>query len=176
MFSYLIKLLRMMPLLTFIISFFYFLLTFNFKYLILTIVLITNDYANRFIKYIIKSTFGDSIFGILGKRPKGAKDCGFFENSPIQKESYGMPSGHSQNIGFISIYLILNTLNQNYKKEKKLLIVSSLIILIFAIMYSRIYLNCHTYPQVIIGVIIGLLFGYIYYMNEDFIIKYIFNI
>jgi membrane-associated phospholipid phosphatase len=112
----------------------------------------------------------------IGKRPRGAVNCGCFidENNPIKLcESYGMPSGHSiiaiLTATFWTIYILNNSKN-NLFKILSILILNSFCVLVC---FSRIYLNCHTIQQVIIGAIIGFIFGkisYKYYINN---IKYL---
>ena len=43
------------------------------------------------------------------------------------------------------------------------------------IMYSRVYLKCHTIQQVIMGGLLGASFGSMYYNNKE-IVKKIFNL
>lgn len=125
-----------------------------------------SEISNCFFKnYISKPLIGNKKLPILGigSRPKGAKNCGILSDGLIAK-SYGMPSGHSQAAGFFMMFQLLNTNNPLYR----FLIISISI----WIMYSRIKLGCHTIQQVIIGGIIGIIFGY---LTNYFYKKYLSN-
>ena len=154
--DYIIGIARAYPLIIILSSFLSYFLTFEFRYFMLGIALLANDISNCLFKNIIQKIFGDKIIGLLGKRPIGAKNCGFFykSNNSLSK-SYGMPSGHSQNAAFFSTYTILNILDSNISKRIKLFSITLSICLPIGIMYSRVYLNCHTVQQVIIGGIIS---------------------
>lgn len=124
--------------------------TFSF---VLFILLIIDNLLNKIFKYICKY-----FIPINGKRPKNATNCGcFIDLNNINKlaTSYGMPSGHSQNIFFISTFLSL------YFKS----IYKTIGLYLIAIYggYLRIKMNCHTLYQVIIGSLLGILIGYIFY-------------
>jgi len=107
----------------------------------------------------------------------GAKNCGFFLNpKETLSKSYGMPSGHSQNAVFFSTYVIMNMLDSNISLHQKTFGISLFICLALGIMYSRVYLNCHTIPQVVVGGLIGFLLAKIYYEKEEEIKKYLFNV
>ena len=62
-------------------------------------------------------------------------------------------------------------MNQSIKIIGILLLIS----IGLGIMYSRIYLKCHTIQQVIIGGLLGSVLGTLYYNNKNFI-KQQFNI
>lgn len=64
---------------------------------------------------------------------------------------YGMPSGHSQTMAFLTVYTYLNTYSL------PLLIVN--LFLTYSTIIQRIETNKHTEKQVNIGLIIGSLFG-----------------
>lgn len=101
-----------------------------------------------------------------GERPKGAINCGCFidEKNPMKLcKSYGMPSGHSIIAILTATFWTMYILNN--KKNNLLKVISLIILINFCILVciSRIYLNCHTIQQVIIGVIIGNIFGKISY-------------
>jgi membrane-associated phospholipid phosphatase len=99
----------------------------------------------------------------IGERPIGAKYCNCFiseDNLNGYVDSFGMPSGHSI-IGmltsiFISYYILHNYPN-NYMRILSLIIVNMLGILVCV---SRLWLNCHTIQQIIIGGFIGIISGY----------------
>lgn len=76
---------------------------------------------------------------------------------------YGMPSGHAQMAFFITTFLYLVTRN--------IWIAFSLLLLSFIIMCQRVVYNRHTILQVLVGSVVGILFGFfVYYtaMNSSF--------
>lgn len=122
----------------------------DFIYVYFLITYILNNIVNHIIKTILKIP-----------RPKGAKNCSsVITKNDILSKTYGMPSGHSQIIGFIIgfwIFYIIDKYNQ-YSLKNKIGFLIILLLLIY-ICISRILIGCHTINQVIVGYIIGLLFG-----------------
>ena len=94
---------------------------------------------NRILKEVCRYSMGDKVWPIVGN--------GNRPNSNIS--SYGMPSGHSQAVGFFIAHQI--------KTKSKYLIPSVLISL--EVMYSRIANGHHTIQQIVVGFLIGLIFG-----------------
>lgn len=128
-----------------------------------------NDFLKNFVAKPLMKNNSVPILGI-GKRPKGAKNTSIFlsENIEEQKKlstSYGMPSGHSQNATFFSTYLILHILNGGGLQDSigKMISIGLLILLALYVLASRVYLNCHTTQQVIVGGLIGSGLGGGYY-------------
>tara|TARA_B110000444_G_scaffold50410_1_gene46417 strand:+ start:1529 stop:2035 length:507 start_codon:yes stop_codon:yes gene_type:complete len=125
--------------------------------------LVISNILNGVYKYqIAKPIMGDKKYPILGKgsRPKGANHCGIWKDPPGHKtKSYGMPSGHAQEATGFATYVILD----NLSKGGNILDITNIIVGFFAffIPYSRVYLNCHTYQQVIVGGTIGILMAII---------------
>jgi membrane-associated phospholipid phosphatase len=73
-------------------------------------------------------------------------------------KTYGMPSGHAQAIGF---FLISQIINKN--KYWPLIFIYSL-----QLLHSRIIKQHHTYQQVIIGYLLGIITGYYSILMECF--------
>ena len=101
-----------------------------------------------------------------GTRPKGAKHCGcFITESNLEgiTKSYGMPSGHSIMASLTLTFWVLYFLDniKNVKKRNHSIFLLGLIC--SSVIISRVYLKCHTIQQVIIGSLIGAIFGYIGY-------------
>ena len=139
----------------------------------LFIFLILSNMANGVLKYkIAKPIMKDKKYPILGKgsRPKGAANCGIWKDRPGHKTtSYGMPSGHSQEAWGFATYMILTNMSYGYDLfDIRNVILSGLAVFI---MYSRVYLNCHTVQQVIIGGLIGILFGSVGFTLKAPIVK-----
>lgn len=109
---------------------------------------------------IFKPLMRDYVFPFLGSglRPPGAKNCGLWsddDDASLNYDdnmslNYGMPSGHAQLITFfLTSQLLDNDLNQ---KTKLFLILLSLYLL-----YTRVELGCHTWQQVILGALFGII-------------------
>jgi len=89
----------------------------------------------------------------------------------------GMPSGHSSMAWFLATYFILKLWNKNKNKNNiknnNLKYLLSVIIILFAtsISISRTDLieGCHTYLQVVLGGIFGIIFGLVVYYLKDYI-------
>jgi len=132
-----------------------------------------NEIINDFLKTrVAKPIMGNKNIPLLGfgKRPQGAKNTSNFLSEDIKEQqklstSYGMPSGHSQTATFFSTYLILHILNGGGYQDS-IMKYSSIVFLTgisFFIMASRVYLNCHTIQQVVVGGFLGSIFGAVYY-------------
>jgi len=70
-------------------------------------------------------------------------------------DQYGMPSGHSQSVGFSLAYIFLTLYNTNISLFYSTI---SLITLMQRFEYKN-----HTFPQIIVGFLLGLFLGYVFY-------------
>ena len=78
--------------------------------------------------------------------------------------SYGMPSDHSQFVAFTAIYLVQVLLaRQGTRKSALILSTLSMAFTCVAVFYSRLYLRAHTLEQVLVGALLGLITGRIWY-------------
>jgi membrane-associated phospholipid phosphatase len=68
---------------------------------------------------------------------------------------YGMPSGHAQTSFFITTFIYLVT--------RQIFITFFMILLSVMVMFQRVIYNEHTISQVLVGAIIGILFGFFVY-------------
>jgi membrane-associated phospholipid phosphatase len=147
---------------------------------------LVNWIAKTIIKRIYKISKRKSLpFLGIGDRPKGAKDCGAFtdcESCNLKTNSFGMPSGHSQIGWFFFIYGSLYMAEhirikyhtaENLYKARIWLSVGIVLLFLMAITlsYSRVYLNCHTVQQVIMGGIFGIGVGLLSYWISAMIIE-----
>ncbi|KAL1935765.1 hypothetical protein VTP01DRAFT_4905 [Rhizomucor pusillus] len=88
------------------------------------------------------------------------------------KKSYGMPSSHSQVIAFFTIYLhcILTAQARTLLNTALFLIIH---IFGLSVVWSRVRLGHHTKSQVAVGILIGALIGYLWYIGwKDFVVQY----
>ena len=144
----------------------------------LTIVLGIISLSNQVIKEYISRPLYNIIPKlnkfIQGSRPVNAVSCGLFLDGKKGSRTFGMPSGHSQIIWSITIYILLKLWNKE-KKNKLLLWFISIVLILYAlyVSYSRVYIDgCHTLPQVIIGSLIGILLSsLIYYLEVNIFYK-----
>jgi len=114
--------------------------------LIFFVAIIFNILINFGLKVLMKNLSGS-------KRPVNEPgNCG---------DSYGMPSGHSQFAWFFSTFWVLYIYYNNTFKNKtsNILSIVSLILLALIVSISRVYINCHTTNQVLIGGLIGIIIG-----------------
>jgi len=145
-------------------------MTSDFDFLYLLIMLFLGEGINYTLKYkVLKPIFGDHI-PILGQgsRPTGAKDCGIFLSKKEKKlTSYGMPSGHSQNSALFATFLILKLLGEgiNISLIVKIAIIAGWSL---SVMVSRWVFNCHTVGQILIGATLGIFFGATAFKCKDF--------
>ena len=153
------------------------LISHNFFLTLMGIFSISNSIINLFLKqgfkvlYSIIKTKSLPIIGI-GERPVGGyklNNIGCFDKYTNEAKLFGMPSGHAQNAWFFAIFSIMYLIDQ---KQKKTLWVSLLLIIIASfISYSRVYNNCHTTEQVVVGSLFGLFFGFWGYIITKYIIQ-----
>jgi len=132
------------------------------------------DKSNLFFYYIV-GIFINAILNLIIKgiiqEPRPSEDLKTFELSlkngsrflfkdGIPHDIFGMPSGHTQSSLFSTIFIFLSL--------KKLNILRVYLIISFIIMSQRVAFNHHTIPQVIVGAIVGGLFGYfMFYMAQN---------
>ncbi|CCD24716.1 dolichyldiphosphatase NDAI_0D04020 [Naumovozyma dairenensis CBS 421] len=115
---------------------------------------LSNEIFNNIIKNIIKQTrpyhnyFGES-----------------FQQNTL-RSGYGMPSAHSQFMGFLTLYLSLRYIYNwnNLSAFWKFLGISFITILGGCVCFSRLYLKYHSFNQVLVGWTLGTLTGSSYYL------------
>lgn len=112
---------------------------------------LVSEVLNKILKKIIKQP-----------RPEFHKDFGTGSYSL----TYGMPSAHSQFMGFFCGYFICIILfkMQNFGDFEKMISASILVTVGTLVCFSRVYLLYHTYQQVLVGVMFGALLGLIYFV------------
>lgn len=140
----------------------------NILLFILSIYILWNKHKLLFY-YIIGSFFNTILNVILKgiiKHPRPSEDINAFNlalstgkrfiyKNGIPYDIFGMPSGHAQFCLYSTIFIYLST------KHVKLLYLY--LFVSFFTMIQRVVYNHHTILQVMIGGVIGLLFGYLMY-------------
>jgi len=175
-FNTIISILRASPALSFVISFVLFITTQIDMYLFLMVLIFLGELLNNVLKHgVFKPLMKNNKWPILGygTRPLNSKNSSQFGNinkSP-HKHTYGMPSGHSQTALLFATFITLMITDyhsSSLSKYTQYILVSSLVVFTVSILWSRIYLNCHTIQQVTLGSIIGGIIGYYgYYFMKD---------
>lgn len=120
---------------------------------------VLNDISNNIIKNIIKET-----------RPI---DFGSFQKDSV-RSAYGMPSAHSQFMGFFMMYMGLRVWCQwsGLTKWNKVVASFGLFLASAGVVVSRVYLGYHTGKQVMVGFSIGAFFGTCHYI-ASMLVRYI---
>jgi len=153
---------------------------FNTKFISLFILLIISELINPVLKYFSTQLLKSSI----SQRPREYKNCSIFYSNRLSS-SNGMPSGHSQITTIFLCYILYHivynntehstdnkiditlkntniTLSKHNNKIIQYSILSIICILSVLVYISRSYYNCHTIPQIIIGMLCGGLIFMVY--------------
>ena len=158
---------RIYPLIVQIISFLMYFINLDKDFIILGITMILSEIINGGLKNLVcKPLMGNKYYPIigLGRRPDGANNCGlYYVGKDNVSTSYGMPSGHSQNSAVFSTFMLMKILDSDLSDTYKTLSIIFFPLLLIYIMWSRVYLGCHTIQQTIIGSSIGIAIGYYVY-------------
>lgn len=135
--------------------------------LLLTVLL--NKIANPLFKlavvqlYKMLGKYPNGEIPILGRgsRPSGASNTGLFITYPPSTDTtWGMPSGHSQIAWMVATYLALYWTKMSKPTPGN--IAKTVFVFAFAILisFSRVFIDkVHTYQQVIVGGILGVIIG-----------------
>ena len=160
------------PMIIIIIVLGHFIGTKNPESLYLLVWLIIVERINQLFKLIVKYIFGKKDIPLLGRgeRPEEAKNCGYIANGK-KPTSYGMPSGHSHTAAFFSVYSILVINSHPISEGMKTSLAIILTALAFWIMYSRTIFKCHTIQQVLMGGILGSIFGVIAFNFKNIVLQ-----
>ena len=151
-----------------------FLVSGDIKYGIFFIVIIINEMLNHIEKAFFKkiseeNTERPSAWGCKQGDCTTPIGCGIYPTKTYSTSS-GFPSGHAQITSFAAMFWTLFLLAKR-KKEKKpidkylIIKISILWILCFIVCYQRIYSECHSFIQVIAGLLFGIIFSSISYLG-----------
>lgn len=111
-----------------------------------------NEVLNKMVKCVVKQP-----------RPEFHKDFGI----GTYGLSYGMPSAHSQFMGFFATYFAcMVVLKLPLRQWAKTLAVAVLAAACVGVAFSRVYLLYHTPLQVAAGVLVGGVFGLMYFVVQ----------
>ena len=130
--------------------------------LVVTIFLLRNkiNYLSLFFYGYVFNLVVNSLLKWVLKEPRPTNDwkilqLGVTHTKRIGFDKYGMPSGHAQHCGFILAFVTL-VLNSP-------LVTGSFSILSLICLYQRYLYQNHTLLQVIVGFVVGLSIGYLFY-------------
>lgn len=142
----------------------------DFEPVIFTVGQLSNELINQVLKRVIKQE-RPLYNGTISLVFNGANisDDNMQENISSLRVSYGMPSAHSQFMGFFVSYLVLNMWfrwNNRYRIQRfdRMIYCVSGWLLSISVCFSRWYLEYHTWDQIIIGYQIGIIVGAVYYI------------
>lgn len=96
----------------------------------------------------------------LIKQPRPKEDKVFFElakanGKRMSLDRYGMPSGHSQGVGFSCMFM--------YLVCKDMYITWLYLTITLITVMQRFYYNAHTILQIIVGLLTGSFMGYVFF-------------
>jgi membrane-associated phospholipid phosphatase len=119
-------------------------------------------FANAILNLILKGCF---------QHPRPCEDINTFNlalgtgkrfifKDGVPHDIFGMPSGHSESVLYSTLFIYLALRKKN--------ILYLYLFLSFVTMCQRIAYNYHTHTQVIVGAIVGALFGYfVYFLSGE---------
>lgn len=145
-----------------------YLTTNKIDYIIFIFYIVISILINFILKeYIFRPIMNNNTYKFIGSgiRPDATRNCTNLLDNNILISMYGMPSGHSQTLLLICTLLFLKILNEKYSLNKKIIKCLVLFIVTGFLIYERLYYNCHTYQQIIIGGLIGIILGIIGFNN-----------
>lgn len=127
-----------------------------------TIFLLHNkiNYFKIYIMGLILNMILNTILKNIIKEPRPSKSSRALEIAVANKkmvdlDKFGMPSGHAQTCGFELAFITL-VLNNSF-------ITGLYLVITFLSLFQRYKDSNHTIPQLIVGLIVGIGFGYISY-------------
>lgn len=121
---------------------------------------VVNDIINNVLKNVFKhSRPRPELFGVSN----GAVESNF-KTTLGRGLEYGMPSAHSQFMGFFLAFFTLKTIYQSPYNCYKLHYIACYAVLTFGVILSRVYLMYHNLDQVTVGVIVGFFIGATYFL------------
>jgi membrane-associated phospholipid phosphatase len=152
-FNAIISILRASPALSFVISFVLFITTQIDMYLFLMVLIFLGELLNNVLKHgVFKPLMKNNKWPILGYgiRPLNSKNSSQFGdiNKPPHKNTYGMPSGHSQTALLFATFLTLMITDyhsSSISKYTQIILISSLVVFTLSILWSRLYLKLSYY-------------------------------
>jgi len=152
---------------------------------------VMGDGFNALEKQLAKKIMGPK--STLGARPSGCggvknacTGCGIYPPSGKTSHTWGMPSGHAQITSFAATYwtiYVWTKYREETDEEKKQALLTSAIVssivmwlLALSVWSQRVYSKCHSVFQIIVGAMIGAIFGVVGYVISSKVFEDIPNI
>lgn len=122
------------------------------------------------IKTFLSSTKDNELIK-WSKRPEGAQDCNMFNSGGDYSNESGLLSSHTFLISTLIFYFIYKFTNnfKNGMNYKQYILVGLLIIWSVIVGICRVRIGCHKQHQIIIGFILGIIWGYMIYIIIEII-------
>jgi membrane-associated phospholipid phosphatase len=114
--------------------------------------IVLNSMLNILLKGIFREPRPSEVKYFNQARKDGKKRERFVFKNGMPKDRFGMPSGHAESTMFSSVFI--------YNFNKK--IIPFYLFIAFITMTQRVYYKYHTTLQVIIGAIVGIIFGILF--------------
>lgn len=100
------------------------------------------------------------------QRPSGASDCNMFNSGGDFSDDSGLISSHTFLISSFAFYLVFRFSNnfKNNLNAKQWTLVGFSALWIILVAFARVRLGCHKSHQTIIGIFLGIVWGYVLYI------------
>jgi membrane-associated phospholipid phosphatase len=115
----------------------------------------------QLIKYILFPFFE------FAKRPEGACGCDYISQKGDVSGRPGCPSGHMSTTAYFVVYNLMILINGDFIKKninKNFFIVANIVLLLL-MAWARYYKKCHSFIQILLGIILGSILAYFFYSN-----------
>jgi membrane-associated phospholipid phosphatase len=116
-----------------------------------------------FLAGIFGSSVANRLLKPLFKNPRPSRPIKFLESEELPRKIdytkntnfYGMPSGHSQQVAYCLTYLYLVLPDESWQLRYGTLAIGA------AMMFERWWFRNHTAAQLMVGLLVGIAFGYL---------------
>jgi len=132
-----------------------FILTYNPVYLLLLAGIIMTDLSTKLFKWQWQNSTWESL-----KRPADARDCDILCRDGRQGGAAGMPSGHMAVLTFALVFIYMTQIHHTELMTLRPVFITFSTVYLMLMGYARYVKNCHTAPQIIVGVIWGAVLAY----------------
>jgi len=100
------------------------------------------------------------------KKPRPCKYTGCSATTKKDKnDECGMPSGHAQFFGFFLTFLTASIVAQKHYSASACYLLTLSYLIAIAMLVTRVTSGCHTVQQVLVGLVLGIAFGFIVFVS-----------
>jgi membrane-associated phospholipid phosphatase len=131
-----------------------------------SLLIVFGPILNQILKYLLRGltiSKRPNICGLVSDKDNTCSGCGVIIACK-KTASSGMPSGHAQYMGILSIFITIYLLKNNEVSTKLVAQITSVWILTLLICYQRYISKCHTILQITIGLVVGCICGVLSYI------------